>query len=596
MDDDRAAALAEAYKRNILPPAMKAAYEEATKRGLVGASGEKKDAPAAPAKTGYAKMLDDQRGEGRWDVLGDIGRAASGAAKGIGEGFSQAFPSREEIKAKDAASTEKYGPVAGPVMDTLTSSPAAGLAKIPLSALGVAGSPITGALHSTLGSALSYIPGVDKKGADDAIDQSLSLLAPETRGLGAVRGGQAAAAQNAATSRAAQVKSLAANAQAAAKDPSLVQARQAGYVLHPADAVQKPGPIADTLSGLGGKIKTQQEASARNQEVTNRLAATELGLPADAVLDDATFAGVRKNAGAAYQKVENAASTLPRGVIQADKDFLHDVNNLDNSGDALRQDFPELGEHPDIAKLQTSIAKNEFSPRGGVEAIKRLRFQSKENFKALGDPSKRQLAEAQREAANAIEELIDRNLKQSGNAAAVDEYRAARQQIAKSHDIEAATDAAGNVDARKLAKMGARRPFTGNLKIIADTADRYPKSMQMPSKFGGVEKRSILDTLTALGSGGAAIGGAFMHNPMVAMSAMPLAIAPFTRPLARSLALSESLQNRLAGLRSPNQFGPMIGQGAVPAVTGPNALRSMLPGAGTPAAAPVAQPQPQGGQ
>jgi len=50
MADDRAAALAEAYKRGILPPDMTAAYEAAQKRGLVGQ-------PAAPGPQKDTSLL-----------------------------------------------------------------------------------------------------------------------------------------------------------------------------------------------------------------------------------------------------------------------------------------------------------------------------------------------------------------------------------------------------------------------------------------------------------------------------------------------------------------------------------------------------------
>lgn len=58
---DKAAALAEAYKRGILPPAMKGAYEEALKRGLVKAGPE-----------GTAPNLVSQNPRNRIDVTGEI--------------------------------------------------------------------------------------------------------------------------------------------------------------------------------------------------------------------------------------------------------------------------------------------------------------------------------------------------------------------------------------------------------------------------------------------------------------------------------------------------------------------------------------------
>lgn len=380
----------------------------------------------------------------------------------------------------------------------------------------------------------------------------------------------AGAASRSAAARASQVNAMGANATAASKDSILAQARKAGYVMHPEDAVAKPGFIAETADSLGGKIKIQQEASARNQAISNKLAAEDLGLARDAVLDEAAFAKLRKDEGKFYKAVEDSASTLPGGTIKADQAFLDDINTLDKPSDDFARDFPELSSSPDIDKLVISIAKPSFTPKSGVEAIKRLRFQSKENYKALGNPERQQLAGAQRSAADAIEYLIERRLTEVGNPDAIDAFRAAREKIAKSHDIESVTDAAGNVDARKLATLGNRRPLTGNLKIIADTADRYPKSMQMPSKFGGVEKRSVLDTFATVGSIAGAVG---TGNPLLALGAA----APLGRPLARSFALSEKMQNRLAGVRGgQQQNGSMLKQGVGPAILGQNYYRLLM--------------------
>lgn len=543
----------------------------------------------------------------RWDFLGDTGRAAQAAGTDLVKSAGEAFPSAETSMAQNKANREKYGLVGGAlksgVVDSLGRFGSA--LKIPLDAAGVVTSPITGALHAGLGSALSYLPGMENKGAppeaqakiksaldnahlgslynpndyaprsaketaDNFVDQSSLGLGPGSMRAGSLPAQAASVAASRATAaRAAQVNAMGSNAAAAASDPMLVQARQAGYVLHPADASPKPGFVADTASGLGGKIKTQQEASSRNQSVTNRLAAEDLGLSKDAVLDEATFNRVRAKAGDAYQTIEDSAQHLPNGVVKADQQFLNDVNTLDTVGDDLRRDFPEIGENPDIGKLQASIAKDQFSPKAGVEAIKHLRFSSKENFKAMGDPTKKRLAQAQRDAATALEDLIERGLEQTGNKTAVQDFRSARQLIAKSHDIESVTDAAGNVDARKLATLGNRRPLTGNLKIISDTADRYPKSMQMPSKFGGVEKRSVLDTFATVGSIGGAVG---TGNPLLALGAT----VPLARPLARSFALSNKVQNRLAGVRSGQQSGSILKQSVTPTLLGQNYSRLLL--------------------
>ncbi|MFM0905856.1 hypothetical protein QU881_26310, partial [Citrobacter freundii] len=57
------------------------------------------------------------------------------------------------------------------------------------------------------------------------------------------------------------------------------------------------------LEGLSGKITTAQNASAKNTDVTNRLAAQALGIGDDVKLSPDVLEDIRKTAGAAYRDV-----------------------------------------------------------------------------------------------------------------------------------------------------------------------------------------------------------------------------------------------------------------------------------------------------
>lgn len=428
--------------------------------------------------------------------------------------------------------------------------------KLPVDALNLAASPITGLMRAGIARPVSE----GMKAGLDLISPKLGAAAPTTdqtmMALSALRPqpGQPPAVTNALKSA----------------RPGFTDARAAGYAIPPIDASSEPGMVPNALAAWGGKIKTQQAASAKNQAVTNSLAAQELGLPADTVLDETTFAKVRQGANRAYQTLEQTATKIPGGKIQADNTFLQEVVDLDKRGAELRRDFPELAESPDIQALQDSVLKQEFSPRSGIEAVKRLRFQSKANLKAYNDPAKLELGKAQRDAAESLEDLVERNLA-TVSPDAVKAYQDARQLIAKSHDIEVATDPSGNVDARKIASLSQKRPFTGNLKTIADAAGSFPKAMQNPSKFGGVEPIGITD-LAALA---------------MAPHKLDVLGAVLGRPVARSLSLSDYIQDRLAGLGGMS----LSARGA-----GTNSLRLLSGGNGAPL--PTLQfdlPAPPGG-
>lgn len=313
--------------------------------------------------------------------------------------------------------------------------------------------------------------------------------------------------------------------------PMADEANKAGYVLAPRMISDKPGVVADTLAGWSGKVKTAQGASAKNQEVTNALAISDLGLPADTVLTDKVFESVRKEAGKAYAAIPKA---LPN--VATDKQFLDEITTLGGANSAAASEFPDIMKNADIEKLVGGLAnKQSFPTSAGVELVKKLRRDASNNFR---NPDKAELAFAQRDAANALDNLIDRNLAASGDAGLVKKYREARQIIAKSHDLEDATNTAtGNVSARRLAALANRgKPLSGGSKTIADVYNAFPKALQSESAFGEVEPLSVLDMGAAalsLGHGNPTLAGALLG-----------------KPIARKALLSKTMQDKIVGRAS----------------------------------------------
>lgn len=128
------------------------------------------DAPAGAFDPTTAKLAPEPDSP-RWDVVGDISKAGSQAVGALKENFGKAFPSMEE---RHKANQEGVIPSLGQ-----TASQFGAAAKLPLDALGVVTSPLTGAARATVGSALSYLPGVTKKQADEGVDTALSGLKPK---------------------------------------------------------------------------------------------------------------------------------------------------------------------------------------------------------------------------------------------------------------------------------------------------------------------------------------------------------------------------------------------------------------------------------
>ena len=316
-----------------------------------------------------------------------------------------------------------------------------------------------------------------------------------------------------------------------------LEARHAGYVLPPASMSEKPGLVSSVLAGWGGKIKTQQAASARNQEVTNGLAAQSLGLPKETVLTEQVYNDIRAEAGKAYRDVIEAVPT-----VAPTEDFRAAVKELGGQNSQAAKYFPKITDNSGIKELVGELGKAEAHPtEAWVEVVKELRHNANANLKgvSVADPSKHALGLAQREAANLIDDLIEHNISsQTGREGVVDAYRQARRKIAMTYDLEAVTNSSsGDVNARGLAKlMDKGRPLNGELKTIADAAMAFPKAFQDPAAFGHNEPWSALDFF---GSGAALAHG----NPL-------LGAATLTRPVGRSLVLSSPVQDAMAGGRS----------------------------------------------
>lgn len=146
---------------------------------------------AYASKASFSKQTADTdkapKGAPRWDVLGDIGRAAESSASALKDDLT------------NATSATKKGADLGPVG---TIKRMGGALKTIPDAVGVVASPITGAAHALAGSALAYfeppvrpaggplsnpfdpanrrlVPQDQKQAADADIDQLITVLAPE---------------------------------------------------------------------------------------------------------------------------------------------------------------------------------------------------------------------------------------------------------------------------------------------------------------------------------------------------------------------------------------------------------------------------------
>lgn len=273
------------------------------------------------------------------------------------------------------------------------------------------------------------------------------------------------------------------------RDETASNARAAGYVLPPTEL--RPNALNNVLESIGGKAAIKQEASLRNQPVTNRLAAEELGLPKGTALTEGILKDFRKDAAQPYREIAAISPVAEKALErlkQARADATAQYKFYDRSLD------PEA-----LAKAKTLSAR-----------------------------------------AETLETAIEKAATKAGRPELVNELREARQKIAKSYDIERALNAGdANINAATLGRAYDKgKPLTGNLETIAKFAEgpgtKFVREGSAVPAPGVSAMNAIVGSI--LGGGGAAAFGP---------AGLALAAAPFARGGVRDLVLSKPYQKMM---------------------------------------------------
>jgi hypothetical protein len=315
---------------------------------------------------------------------------------------------------------------------------------------------------------------------------------------------------------------------------SIQQARDLGYVIPPTQA--NPSMLNRAMEGIAGKISTAQNASARNQQITNELAAKSLGLPKDTAITPEVITNLRTTAGNAYTKLGLSGQVIP------DKTYITALDDIAKPYVTAMQGFPEAPPSP-VINLVQSLKSPSFDAGSAVEKIKQLRTSADDAFRTGNSD----IGRASKKAADAIEGALETHLSKTGQSDLLNKFRDARQLIAKTYTIEkAANTTTGTIDAKKLAAQLQRgKPLSGELKSIAQFSQAFPKASQATEAMGSLPQLSPLDYAAGLLGGVSTTGGLG-------------AAAILARPALRAAALSSPVQNRLiqgtaAPYLTPNQ-------------------------------------------
>lgn len=439
----------------------------------------------------------------------------------------------------------KGGQLAGEVAGTAGAGGlvANGLRAIPVIARTAA--PLIDAISSSgmTAGGLAGKTGLAVRAAGGAVSGGLQagMVNPEDAGAGAVIGGAAPGVLQLA-GKAGNVLGKIINGPAQTPEAlaAIQAARDAGYVIPPTQA--KPTLLNRVMEGVSGKLTTAQNASAKNAEVTNGLAAKALGLPADMPITVDSLQALRKDAGQSYAALNGA------GTIKPSQSYFDALDKIAEPHAVASAGFPNAKPSP-VLDMVDSLKSPEFDASAAVAKIKELRSASDDAFRT----GNTDVGRASKKAANALESAVEDHLSQTGQTDLLKNFQDARTLIAKSYSVEKALNpTTGTVDAQKLSQQLKKgKPLSDELLQAADFGSRFPKAAQTPEKMGSLPGTSPLDW--AAGGISAAAG---LHNPLALAGVV-------ARPALRALSLSGVVQNNLATPAGSNALSRLMANPAL---------------------------------
>jgi ribosomal protein L17 len=297
---------------------------------------------------------------------------------------------------------------------------------------------------------------------------------------------------------------------------------QEGYVMTPTSL--SPTFARGTAEKVMGKSDFASTASLKNIDRATNQAKEVIGLPVEQELTSQVLKAYREEQGKAYQDVRNFD-------YKTDKQFIKGINDEIQRLRSLTTTSPEQ-----ISTLK-QVAKTNIKGDDLVNNIIDLRESGNTNIRS-SDATKRSLGRTQLKAAKELESVADRFLTANGNPDIVSNFRQARQNIAQSHTIENAFDAAGNrIDPRKLA-ANARddQPIPAQLRTVALAANEAPALFTPQKNWFGGRPPGAADIATGL------VTSVATGNPLFAATAV-------ARPTIREILLSGPAQRAMVPTR-----------------------------------------------
>ena len=329
------------------------------------------------------------------------------------------------------------------------------------------------------------------------------------------------------------------SAESYAKGPQLdaaAEAQRLKLVLNPTDIENSVG--ARLYSAAAGP-RGPEALAAANRPRVNEIAKNELGLdPTTPLTSRAPFNQARANLAAPYEDIKK----LP--IQQADAAMIQRL-------EAVRSDLEIIGAKeyaPAISKIvDDAILKTQTGLTGEtlLKNISVLRERAKKTYNNKSATTEAiDIADTNLKIASELESMIDGSI---ANPKLLEQYRDARQKMARTYAYESATDFnTGMVDVSKLARLTAKdNALTGDIASLGKIAGNFPEvfTTEPTSKFFSAPR---LTRSGVPGGAGALIGSQFGLTGSILGGLAGGAIGEFGGAIAANRLASPAYQ---AGLK-----------------------------------------------
>jgi hypothetical protein len=295
------------------------------------------------------------------------------------------------------------------------------------------------------------------------------------------------------------------SAESYAKGPQLdaaAEAQRLKLVINPTEIDNSVG--ARFYSAVAGP-RGPEALAAANRPRINEIAKNELGIDASTPLTSAApFRQARANLAAPYEEIKK----LP--IQQADAAMVQRL-------EAIRSDLEVIGAKeyaPAISKIvDDAIQKTQTGLTGEtlLKNISVLRERAKKTYNNKSATTEAiDIADTNLKIAAELESMIDGSIT---NPKLLEQYRDARQKMARTYAYESATDFnTGFVDPTKLARLTAKdNALTGDIASIGRIVGNNPEAFTIapPSKFFSAPRLTRSGVPGSLG----ALAGSYLGTP-----------------------------------------------------------------------------------